>query len=476
MSSPLVHWFEGMFLRPHHLQAAQRNWMDLSQTNAKWNVHHNWGLRSLELDLDALANYRFVVRSLKARLPDSTDQVVVLTEGMLPALDLKPAFATQSSVTVFLGLPLFNLGKPNASAEATSETARYLVETSEFEDENTGVNSKSIQFRKLNAKLLLSSQTLTGYAVLPIARVEKSFAAAGTLQLDETYIPPLLACDAWPPLRAVLQGLSDRFGKKLEVLSSQVLSRSVSLDSRGQGDAELFLQLSALNEAVALLGVVAFSPGVHPFAAYLELCRLVGRLAIFGQSRRTPALPRYDHDDLGGCFYHLKRLLDGYLDSFVEPAYKEVPFVGVGTRMQVSLQPAWVESHWLLLVGVRSPLTVDACIDLLTRPGQHDVKLGCSDRIETIFRLGLAGLKLSHCSRPPLALPVAPDLIYFQLDLDSQRDEWYVVQRSLTLALRFSENLTAGSIQGEKVLKLKQPGGAVVSMTFTLFALADGKR
>ena len=88
---------------------------------------------------------------------------------------------------------------------------------------------------------------------------------------------------------------------------------------------------------------VAFLEGVHPLPAYQELCRLVGQLSVFSPTRRPPAIPRYDHDDLGGCFYRLKNYLDDLLSIVPEPDYQERPFVGNGLRMQVSLERSWLD-------------------------------------------------------------------------------------------------------------------------------------
>src|SRR5262249_43822056 len=136
--------------------------------------------------------------------------------------------------------------------------------------------------RLLNLKLLLSGDDQTGYEVLPLARVEKSPRAEAAPQVDVTYIPPVLACDAWPPLGdGILQAIYDRVGKKIEVLAAQVTSRGITFDSHGPGDPMLFAQLRELNEAYAVLGVLGFAQGVHPLTAYVELCRLVGQLAVF---------------------------------------------------------------------------------------------------------------------------------------------------------------------------------------------------
>jgi type VI secretion system protein ImpJ len=458
-----------MFLRPHHFQAAHRHAQYLSNLGEKWDLHHNWGLRAVEIDLDALANHRFVIRSLQARFRDGT-LVSLPEDGTVPALDLKDSFGREDSLTVFLAVPVLQLGKANASANGPTDAARYLVDTQELEDENTGVNPQPLHVRLLNLKLLLSTQDHAGYAVLPVARLQKSGSAEGVPQLDESYIPPVLACDAWKPLHAgILQQVYDRVGKKIELLSNQVVSRGIGFESQTQGDQRTFAQLRELNEGYAVLGIAGFAPGVHPWQAYVELCRIVGQLAIFGATRRPPELPHYDHDDLGTCFYRVKQYIDALLDVVVEPEYKERPFVGAGLRMQVTLEPAWLEPSWQTFVGVLSPnLSTEENIRLLTRAGQLDMKMGSSERVDEIFRLGQQGLKFAHAPRPPSALPSTTGLVYYQVNRASQLEEWQNVQRSLTLALRLNENLIVGNIQGQRVLTIRTRG-QTTTMQFTLY-------
>ena len=90
-----VHWHEGMFLRQHHFLTEHRQLVRLMQLDEKWAVHHNWGLRSIQLNTDALGNFRFSVGELKARLRDGT-LIEVPDDGPLPELDLKPALESQS--------------------------------------------------------------------------------------------------------------------------------------------------------------------------------------------------------------------------------------------------------------------------------------------------------------------------------------------------------------------------------------------
>jgi type VI secretion system protein ImpJ len=470
MSTPEVHWYQGMFLRPHHFHASERHTLDLARRHEACDHRHNWGIRIIDLDQDALGNHRFVVRALKARLRDGT-VVSVPEDGVLPAIDLKEAFGRNHELTVFLALPVHNPSQANVSDGSAPEGHRYRVSSQNLVDENTGDNPQPIKVRHLNLRLMLSGEDQAGFEVLPLARVTKSQRAEALPQLDLTYIPPVLACDAWPPLEAgILQAIYDRIGKKIEVLASQVVTRNITFDSHGQGDQLIFNQLRDLNEAYSHLGIQVFVDGVHPLPMYLELARLLGKLAIFGSTRRPVRLPRYDHDDLGTCFYQAKQLLDAQLDILVEPEYKERAFIGAGLRMQVSLEPSWLESGWDLYIGVQSSLDPEECIRLLTKPGQLDMKIGSSERVDTIYRMGMAGLKFDHSPRPPRSLPSAPGLIYFQVSHDVAQSEWVNVQRSLTLAIRLNENLIAGNIQGQRVLNIRT-ATLSTTMQFTLYVV-----
>jgi type VI secretion system protein ImpJ len=354
-----------MFLRPHHFQTAQRNLLHLAHLDGKWDQHYNWGLRSVELDHDALANSRFVVRSLKARLRDGT-LISIPEDGTLPVVELKNAFERGNSLTLYLALPVLNLGRANVSLNGAAEAGRYFLDTQELEDENTGINPQPIQVRLLNLRVLLSTQDRAGYEVLPIARIEKSARAEAAPQVDIAYIPPILACDGWQPLKAdILEQIYDRIGKKQHMLAQLVITRGIGMESQSQGDRLILEQLRILNEASALLGIMAFAQGVHPLYAYMELARLVGQLAIFDRKigPQTPALPKYDHDDLGRCFYKVKQYLDGLLD-IPEPDYKERQFIGEALRMKVNLDSEWLHPGYQMFVGSRArcgPTIASSC-------------------------------------------------------------------------------------------------------------------
>ena len=69
MAARAVHWHEGVFLQPHHFQAEHRYLTGRMHRALSWPVHHSWGLRSVQIDTDALANSRRRLPRLALELP-----------------------------------------------------------------------------------------------------------------------------------------------------------------------------------------------------------------------------------------------------------------------------------------------------------------------------------------------------------------------------------------------------------------------
>ena len=107
-----VHWYEGLFLRPQHFQAAERYWTEALRTSEHYDHHYHYGLRRLEFSEEAIGNYQFQVLVCDARMRDGT--LISLDAGQpLDRLDLRAAFAKESTVRIYLGVPKLTMGREN---------------------------------------------------------------------------------------------------------------------------------------------------------------------------------------------------------------------------------------------------------------------------------------------------------------------------------------------------------------------------
>ncbi|MFO0938006.1 MAG: type VI secretion system baseplate subunit TssK [Gemmataceae bacterium] len=465
-----VHWHEGMFLRPHHFQASDRFWSDQSRQVSRWDQPYNWGIRKIDIDLNALKNFRFVVSNLQARLRDGT-VIRCPQDASLPECDLHERFATKNELEVFLAVPTLEVGRANVGS-AADEASRYRIESpvGGVADENNGQNPRPVQFRRLNLQVLFSGDDPAGYETLPLAVLSRSTQGETTPILHRPFIPPILSCDGWPPLRAdILQPIYYKIGSLVRDLGGIVRDREITFQETDPEARVMFEQVRLLNEAATVTRILARTEGVHPLVAYTELCRLIGQLAIFGVERACPDLSDYDHDNLGMCFFELKRIIDHLLNMIgAERKFQQRPFSGFGLQMRVDMEESWLAAGWQMFVGVESNLASGEVIALLTS-GQMNMKIASTDRVEEVYSQGHRGMVFRYEPQPPRVLPITKKDTYFSIE--RSQDEWPFVLRSRRVAIRLNERLLDGDLEGKRDVMIRGQTGKQPILRFTLYVV-----
>jgi len=466
-----VHWYEGLFLRPHHFQAADRHWQETLFSSSSWDHPHYWGILDLQYSRDALSGGQLEVRSLRARMRDGT--LVDRGDGNpLDRVDLKSAFAKESVITAYVTVPRLRLGEKNVGTNGEPPgTTRFRESRRLQQDDAGGGNDQEISFRELDVQIRLSTDELSGFETLPIGRFRRTGESAAAPELEVEYIPPAIALRAWPPLAELYRDICDIISRKRDVLSAQVGGNGLDFDLHAPADVERVLMFITLNQLLGGLSVFASTRLAHPFQAYTELCRAAGALASFDRNRLGETLPAYDHDDLGTVFRTLRERIERSIRSVQDYPYYQRYFQGVGLGMQVSLDPEWFHSDWQWLVGVRKGELSDTELRELLSPGKLDWKLGSARQVEMLFTQRLPGLGLRPVTHKLPALPSQRDWMYLEVPRD-EGPAWRDVQASQTLAIRFKDSLILNRdrLQGERRLMVNDDGDRV-PLEMALFAV-----
>lgn len=477
-----VHWHEGLFLRPHHLQAWDRHWSESKTASERWQNPYSYGLASISVNADALASGFFQLDGVRAKMPEGT--MVELTAGeSTERVDLRAGFARAEanetsiaiaggqSVDVFLAVPRLQLGSPNVAEGDQTEGARFHQLKIRVPDETDGASVEPIVFRRVNACLLLSTDDLSGYDVLRIARVNRGTTGGAIAELDDRYIPPLLDCAAWPQMRQqVLRPIQDIMMSKIELLSKLVCDHSIRLDAEQPGDLQRILMLQTLNQAAAVIGVLNQSSGVHPWQAYTELSRLAGSLDLFGETRGLQSIEAYDHDALGSLFFAIRARIVSRIASVGRNAYQQRYFVGSGLGMQVSLDPQWLTKDWKCVLGVRRGELSVAALERLLSPGILDWKMGSARQVEALYSKRAGGLELKPLKDVPRLLPSQSDWSFFEIA--GRGPAWTDVLSTGTIAIRLREELIEHqhSLNGNQVLSVRV-NETSAALQFAIFAI-----
>ncbi|TVQ53198.1 MAG: type VI secretion system baseplate subunit TssK [Phycisphaerales bacterium] len=411
--SGYVHWHEGMFLLPHHLQAMQRS-ISKQFTRERSLVHrYPYGVVQARLSAESLGNMLLSFDELHVVMPSGLE-VRVPHDGHLPTVSFKERFeASTEPINVRLGVPHWQKHRPNTIEAGNSDfrpKRLFRVEEVDCPDENTGKNAKPVPLRQVNARLLLEGDDETDLDVLPLFRITATEGGSRPV-LDDTFIPPCLIHHGWPTLRELTRDMSHHIEAARSEMVRQMKRDGFNPDSlRGKQIPQL-MRLQTLNRFTARLSNIAAEAKTTPFEFYLEVRDMLGELAALDPLKDQFAVPAYNHDQPGPIFFELAKRVRSLARAGPSETFLAVGFdrETKPDRFVVELEQQHFESPNEYFLGLRTredPRQLDQLVE-----DTHRCKLmPFSKSGKPIF-----GVQLERVQNPPVQLPVETGLHYFRM-------------------------------------------------------------
>jgi len=419
-----VHWSEGMFLRPHHLQAFQR-WLDTVSRTALESVRsHAWGFLHLEVAEEPLENFTLRLDACTVRMQDGT-WVQIPENTHVPPLNFKDALAEgHGEVNLVLGIPQLQEVRANSiSLEdpgLTDGTPRFEPFTTMRRDENTGTNPQSVYVRRMRGRIFIAGEDTTGYETVRLGRIKRSDRPGALPEFDPLGAGPLLAVQADAGVSGLLNSLVDQVEAKDEVLAREAREHRMMFTDGVAANTEHLFKLHSLNQSRTELRALQQSPVLHTYDVYVCLCRLIGHLSVFHDDLVPGVLPEYDHDWPGETFAKLRNRIEVLLEAMRPMMYVERPFTrkkdAQGREgLEVELDRGWIDEGLELFVGLASD---EMDINEMQRYiyNRLNLKLASPRRAPRIANIAVRGLKLEIKSVPAGTLPRRQGLHYFKID------------------------------------------------------------
>lgn len=343
--SAQIHWHEGLFLQPHHLQFLQRSVFSSIWAQRNYTMPFSYGVINARLSTDDLAAHRVKFDELHIAMRGGA--VFQFPENAeLPALDIREAFQNPenaSGFTVGLALPLWHASGQNSipyQGEKAGKWERILYQVKEINapDENTGVNPQPVQVRKFNGCLMIHKpgEELHDVEFLPLLRVVRDVAGemAGRPAEDPRYVPPTLLLSSSPVLFILVRELTSQVCSTREQLAEQLASSQLDLRTLQGAQFENLGRLRCLARAAALLPSLiddsTYLSGcagrVPLFDIYLMLRDLLAELTALYPGRGVEDPLPYDHDDPYPPFADLDLKIRSFLGTIIQARYRKIDF------------------------------------------------------------------------------------------------------------------------------------------------------
>jgi len=420
-----------MFLRPHHMQLAERHRAEQLRQEVRRLQPFFWGILRIDIASDQLENFTFEVRDAEVKLKDGT-ALSLASNLTLPSRSFKAELDQSGGrMPVWLGVPSWRELDANAfeaGGKAGGHDRRWSVATVEAIDENTGANAQPIDVRRANGRFFFGSESREGYECLPLAVVERSGQGKNTPVLSAEFIPPVTELGAWPVLENLCQSVTNRLEAKHRFLAGEIAEGKLTVDSEGTSSWQPILKLQILGSFLYLFQQLTRIPRVHPFTVYIEFCRLVGELSMFSGDRQLPKVPLYDHDDLGRCFFEITHILEILAERIVASRFIKVDFKIREELLVAEFAAEWLAPETELYLLIESDLE-----EKEIRSRIEVMKLGTVSDIPLLKQRRLFGLDVEMLKRVPSGLPAREDYFYFSIEKDGPY--WANVVRDRVIAI-----------------------------------------
>lgn len=432
-----IHWQEGLFLQPHHLQRMQKGVEDTFSAERKLAWPYSYGIIEARLSRDELENKRVRFDKLRAIMPSGLE-VNYPTSAELPSLDIAQAFSKGAgSFTVFLGVPLWQNSRANTVPVTQDADTRvkllYRVGEMECHDENTGENPKPVQVRKVNSRLMFEHEDVSDMEVLPLVRIVRAVGEdVGLPKEDPEYVPPCMLLSGSAVLREIVRDLVSQVEASRKELVVQVTRGGFSIDTMRGVQFEQLMRLRTLNRYSARLPSLIQAPVVTPFSIYVELRELLGELAALHPDRDEFESSPYRHDNQFLCFRELANKIRSFLRGVVTAAFMKLAFKDVGGILTANFADEHFSQPNAYLLGIKTRLDPAAL-------GRY-VEDGDKFKLMPLSLAGRAirGIELKEERHPPLELPAASDLHYFRLERANSARMWQQIQMEKAAAIRWT--------------------------------------
>lgn len=431
-----VHWYEGLFLQPHHLQFLQRNSLEAAAAERRLSWAYPYGLLEAKLSADALEN--LIVQFDRLRVVMPSGLVVSFPDNAnVPALNIKQVFESSSNpFQILLGVPLWYASRGNAIETGDQEDWRikrlYRVEEMSWADENTGENPQPVMTRKINARLLLADDDRTDLEVLPLLRIAHATSEeTGLPRQDPGYVPPCMTVAASPVLREMVRDLGNQVEASRNELVLQITRGGFSIDTMRGLQFEQVMRLRTLNHFGGRLPSLAAAPNVPPLEMYLELRGLLGELAALMPDRDQYETAPYEHDNPLLSFSELCSKIRSLLRGAVAPSFMKLDFVREQRLMVATINDEQLTKPNEYFLGIKTKIDPRALCQLVEDADKFKLMA------KSLAQQRIWGIRLAEERHPPLELPSQVGLHYFRLMRADSARMWERIKQEKSIAVRW---------------------------------------
>jgi type VI secretion system ImpJ/VasE family protein len=464
--SKLVHWEEGLLLRPHHLQRMQKGMLDCMARDWRMTWPHHYGLVEAEFEKDGLRTFNVQFTKLRAVMKNGVVVDYPETAEIEQPLNVRDYFgANKQKVAVYLAVPVWQKERANTLDGSAKQVAsdKLLYQTCEESclDENTGLNPNPLRFRRVRARLMTDAEDRRGYETLELLRLVRDTSQVNAPpQLDEGFEAPTLVLSGSKKVRQLLWELIQLVLQYRDAQARRIKETGFTFNNMQVAHLETVLRLQTLNRHVPTLrsfyDTTGGADGVSLYALYLALSAFLGDLSALRLQHTDFEETPYKHDDAFPVFELICEKIRAFLpsseqDKTIDAAFwsqaqpapaggpEEESTEGTGAiipdqypttrQLKQKYLDLPITCYFLSVETKEDPMLVKAYLE-----NERSFRVLSRDMVDN--REIVPGIKLRKPEwTPPSLARGNPGMLIFQFDIRNSESVWQRIRKNRRMAI-----------------------------------------
>ena len=434
----VLHWTNGLFLQPHHLQYLQRSVFEYGRKNRTVLMPYPYGLINFEIDADALSSLRVIVKKFSAVMPDGTE-ISMPGNVVLAPLDLSAVLKEHpEDITVYLAVPLWSEFDANLS-ESTSSAVKRMFSTAEHltRDENNGDNEITLITRRINARLITQFDDQTDMQVLPVLKltVVSDQGAEKELVVNEKYIPPFMVLTQDCALSKMASDLLYKTTRCRDKLLNDLTVAQFKPEAFSGINAYNMMRLRILNLYENRLSSLLALKNLTPFDLFLELRSFLAELRSMHPMNEIAEINAYDHLNYARQFNEIINDIYSMIMTEGGAGYVRLDFTPDGDYLYTALTTDNIVKANEYYLAVQCSAEERRVISSLEKGDTFKL-------INPAAKMMRArGIKLTEMRYPPRFLPTLSDTLWFKLQVAETPSTWRDIQTEKGILIDYAPDL-----------------------------------
>jgi type VI secretion system protein ImpJ len=419
-----VVWYDGIYLKPQHLQQQERYLERYADLRSRSLIPHSWGFTHAVLDPGLLTIGKLGLLKAEGVFQDGTPFRMPEDDPLPEAIDIPTTVRDQ---TVYLAIAVQRPGGRDIVRGGLADPlARHDPGEAEvFDNTAPGPAGVAVEVGALRTTLRLATEMSGVYSGVPLAHVVECRSDQRVV-VDDGFMPTVLQIPAATKLMSLVRELLGLLHQRGEAIAARIATTGRG----GSAEHVNLLMLQAINRYEAMMTHVART-AIHPEQLYRLWVEAAGDLATFtANSRRPRPLPPYQHERLRESFVPVFQALEEALNTIFRENAVPIPL----EERKFGFWLGRVHDRTLLetaifVLAVKADLTADE----VQRRVATQLKIGPPERIEDIVTRALRGVPAPPTQGAPRQVPIHAGFVYFEID--RSHELWKEVRVAGAIAL-----------------------------------------